>query len=54
MPRPDLLIQRIVSGWPQALDAPRAAALGFTADAGTDEVVHTFIEDELEMQKRLP
>ena len=31
---PDPLIQRIVSGWPQALAAPRAAALGFTADNG--------------------
>ena len=26
---PDPLIQRIVSGWPQALDTPRAEALGF-------------------------
>jgi len=50
---PDPLIQRIVSGWPQALAAPRAAALGFTADAGIDEVVQAFIEDDLEMQKQL-
>ena len=50
---PDPLIQRIVSGWPQALAAPRAAALGFTADNGIDEVVQAFIEDDLAMQKRL-
>ena len=50
---PDPLIQRIVSGWPQALAARRAAALGFTADNGIDEVVQSFIEDDLEMQKSL-
>jgi D-erythronate 2-dehydrogenase len=50
---PDPLIQRIVSGWPQALAAPRAAALGFTADNGIDEVVQAFIEDDLAMEKRL-
>ena len=50
---PDPLIQRIVSGWPQALAAPRANALGFTADSGIDEVVQAFIEDDLEMQKQL-
>ena len=50
---PDPLIQDIVSGWPQALAAPRAVALGFTADNGIDEVVQAFIEDDLAMQKRL-
>jgi nucleoside-diphosphate-sugar epimerase len=50
---PDPLIQRIVSGWPQALSTPRANALGFTADSGIDEVVQAFIEDDLEMQKQL-
>jgi nucleoside-diphosphate-sugar epimerase len=50
---PDPLIERIVSGWPQALAAPRAAALGFAADNGIDEVVQAFMEDDLEMQKRL-
>ena len=51
--QPDPLIQQIVSGWPQALAAPRADALGFAADGGIDEVVQAFIEDDLEMQKRL-
>jgi nucleoside-diphosphate-sugar epimerase len=50
---PDPQIQQIVSGWPQALGAPRAEDLGFTADTGIDEVVQTFIEDDLEMQKQL-
>jgi nucleoside-diphosphate-sugar epimerase len=50
---PDPLIQQIVSGWPQALAAPRATALGFTADTDIDEVVKAFIEDDLEMQKQL-
>jgi nucleoside-diphosphate-sugar epimerase len=50
---PDLQIQRIISGWPQALRASRAEALGFATDTGIDEVVHAFVEDDLEMQKRL-
>ena len=50
---PNPLIERIVSGWPQALTAPRAAARGFAADNGIDEVVQAFIEDDLEMQKGL-
>src|SRR5271165_1823449 len=51
--QPDPQIQEIVSGWPQALRAPRAEALGFGADNGIDEVVGAFIEDDLETQKRL-
>jgi len=50
---PDPQIQQIISGWPQALHAPRAEALGFTADNGIDEVVAAFVEDDLEAQKRL-
>jgi nucleoside-diphosphate-sugar epimerase len=50
---PDPQIQQIISGWPQALCAPRAEALGFAADSGIDEVVQAFIEDDLEMQKQL-
>jgi D-erythronate 2-dehydrogenase len=49
--RPDPQIQAIISGWPRALAAPRAEALGFTADAGIDEAVAAFIEDDLEMQR---
>jgi nucleoside-diphosphate-sugar epimerase len=50
---PDPQIQQIISGWPQVLRAPRAHALGFTADSGIDEAVQAFIEDDLEMQKQL-
>ncbi|MBV8506629.1 MAG: SDR family oxidoreductase, partial [Alphaproteobacteria bacterium] len=50
---PDPQIQQIISGWPQALLAQRAEALGFTTDSGIDEAVQAFIEDDLEMQKQL-
>ena len=50
---PDPQIQEIISGWPQALLAPRAEALGFMSDRGIDEVVQAFIEDDLETQIRL-
>jgi D-erythronate 2-dehydrogenase len=51
--QPDAQIQQIISGWPRALHAPRAEALGFAADSSIDEVVQAFIEDDLEMQKAL-
>lgn len=50
---PDPQIQQIISGWPQTLRTPHAEALGFIADSDIDEVVEAFIEDDLEMQKRL-
>jgi nucleoside-diphosphate-sugar epimerase len=50
---PDPQIQQIISGWPQALHAARAEALGFTADNGIDEVVEAFIDDDLETQRQL-
>jgi nucleoside-diphosphate-sugar epimerase len=51
--RPDPAIAAIVGSWPRALAAARAAALGFVADAGIDEAVAAFVEDDLEMQKGL-
>ena len=51
--QPDPMVQQIVSGWPPALSARRAGALGFTADPDIDAVVHAFIEDDLEMQTAL-
>src|SRR5580704_17703348 len=51
--QPDPLVQQIVSGWPSALSAARARALGFTADPDIDTVVTACIEDDLEMQKAL-
>src|SRR5689334_3475030 len=40
--QPDPLVQQIVSGWPPALSAARARALGFTADPDIDTVVRAF------------
>ena len=44
---PDALIMRIVDGWPQRVDAKRAAALGFRAEASFDDIVRTHIDDDL-------
>lgn len=44
---PDELVMRIVSGWSERIDAKRAAALGFTAEATFDDIVRAHIEDEL-------
>jgi D-erythronate 2-dehydrogenase len=44
---PDQLVMRIVSGWSERIDAKRAAALGFTAEATFDDIVRAHIEDEL-------
>ncbi len=44
---PDEMIARLVSGWPQAFDARRAAELGFAAEADFDEIVRVYLEDEL-------
>jgi nucleoside-diphosphate-sugar epimerase len=51
--RPDAATETIISSWPRALAAARAAVLGFAADAGIDEAVAAFIEDDLELQKEL-
>jgi nucleoside-diphosphate-sugar epimerase len=51
--RPDPVIQAIVGSWPKTLASPRAEALGFTRDAGIDEVVQAFIEDDLTLQRQL-
>jgi nucleoside-diphosphate-sugar epimerase len=51
--QPDPTIQAIVGSWPRELRAPRAEALGFQPDAGIDEAVQFFLEDDLAMQKAL-
>ncbi|MGC1762046.1 MAG: D-erythronate dehydrogenase [Pseudolabrys sp.] len=43
----DELVQRIVSGWAERLDAKRARDLGFKAEANFDDIVRAHIEDEL-------
>jgi len=44
---PDELVVRIVSGWSERIDAKRAAALGFGAEATFDDIIRAHIEDEL-------
>jgi nucleoside-diphosphate-sugar epimerase len=44
---PDELVQRIVSGWAERLDAKRARDLGFKAETNFDDIVRAHIEDEL-------
>lgn len=50
---PDPIIQKIVDGWPRAIRAARAEALGIKGDANLDEVVQAFIEDDLPAQKAM-
>jgi nucleoside-diphosphate-sugar epimerase len=45
---PDELVERIVAGWPRRFDARRAVALGFTVEAGFDDIIRAHIADELE------
>jgi nucleoside-diphosphate-sugar epimerase len=42
---PDSTIQRIVESWPSRVEAPRARALGFRADADFDAIIRAHIED---------
>jgi D-erythronate 2-dehydrogenase len=51
--QPDPFIQKIVDGWPGAMNAPRALGLGLKADASMDEIVTAFIEDDLPAQKQM-
>jgi nucleoside-diphosphate-sugar epimerase len=44
---PDELVQRIVSGWAERLDAKRARELGFEAEVSFEDIVRAHIEDEL-------
>jgi nucleoside-diphosphate-sugar epimerase len=44
---PDELVQRIVAGWAERIEARRAQELGFRAEAAFDDIVRAHIEDEL-------
>lgn len=44
---PDALIVRIVSGWPQRLEAKRAQSLGFQVEKTFDEIIRVHIEEDL-------
>ncbi len=50
---PDPVIQKIVAGWPRAIEARRAKALGIEPDRNVDEIIQAFIEDDLPAQKTL-
>ncbi|HLJ64517.1 MAG TPA: NAD-dependent epimerase, partial [Stellaceae bacterium] len=50
---PDPVIARIVAGWPRGIKARRAQSMGIEADAGIDEIVRNFVEDDLPAQKRM-
>ncbi len=50
--RPDLAVAAIVSGWPAAFAPVRAIGLGFNAHEGLRELVHAFIDDDLENTRR--
>lgn len=43
---PNQEIEEIVSGWPKALDASRAEALGFKAERKVDELIEVYLADE--------
>ena len=45
--RPDDTIIDIVSSWPRNFTAHRARALGFQAEASFDEIIATYIQDDL-------
>jgi len=50
---PDPVVQKIVDGWPRALQAIRALGLGIEPDASVDEIVEAFIADDLPAQKTM-
>ena len=45
--RPDDTIINIVSSWPRNFTAQRARSLGFQAEASFDEIIATYIQDDL-------
>ncbi|MEK9707634.1 MAG: D-erythronate dehydrogenase [Alphaproteobacteria bacterium] len=44
---PDELIQRIIEAWPWYADGARARALGMETDASVEEIIRTFVDEEL-------
>ncbi|MFO1117838.1 MAG: D-erythronate dehydrogenase [Beijerinckiaceae bacterium] len=45
--KPDEMIAKIVSGWPEKFVAQRAKDLGFVAETSFDDIIRTHIADEL-------
>ena len=46
--QPDPTIQKIVSGWARDFDTRRSIELGFKAETSFEEIIKTYIEDDLE------
>ncbi|WP_299956515.1 D-erythronate dehydrogenase [uncultured Roseobacter sp.] len=46
-PQPEEAIMKIVAGWPRNFDPARATALGFKAESSFDEIVQTYIAEDL-------
>ncbi|MEM9575384.1 MAG: D-erythronate dehydrogenase [Pseudomonadota bacterium] len=46
--RPDPAIMQIVSGWPRDFQPDRAIALGFKAETRFEQIIETYIADDLE------
>src|SRR5499433_2325664 len=51
--RHDPAIQKICDGWPQGIESGRARSLGFEIDKDLDEIVRSFISDDLDEQMKL-
>jgi hypothetical protein len=49
---PDPAIAAIVGGWPAAFATSRAESLGFERHESLAELVHAFIDDDLEATRR--
>jgi nucleoside-diphosphate-sugar epimerase len=47
VPRPDPGIMRIVDGWPRDFQPDRALELGFKAESTFDEIIETYIAEDL-------
>ena len=45
--QPDPIIQKIVSGWARDFNTKRSIELGFKAENNFDEIIKTYIEDDL-------
>lgn len=47
VPKPDANIERIVAGWPQDFEPARALSLGFKAETSFEDIIRTYIADDL-------
>jgi nucleoside-diphosphate-sugar epimerase len=44
---PNPAVAAVIAGWPRRIDGRRAEALGFRAESSFDEIIRTYIDDEL-------